>query len=187
MIVSTRRTEETAVTEPASWPGELSPADLDVLAAPGGSVAAALAWVEMVLDGRIADSWPATGPRFRLHLTRHWAWRHRFRLHDAGHDPLKVAAGLADDGPGHRLWPAFARSQQPPDAGPTGSPGWVSAGPPEPLAPDLEVVRLMAAECAGTGRVVSPLTLVLRFGPGGWLVEGHGRTPAPEPGWPPSQ
>ena len=171
--------------ERSGW-RELSPADLDAVAGAGGSVAAALAWVEMVLDGRIAESWPVTGPGFRLHLARHWAWNHRFALHDAGEDPLEAATGLADRGPAHRLWPAFARSQAPPDRPGTGHAGWVCAAPPEPVGPDLEVVRLAAAECAGTGRTVPPLTLVLRLGPGGWLVEGHGRAPA-QPRWPPCQ
>jgi len=173
------------VDEAGSW-GELSPADIDVVAEPAGSVAAALIWLELVLDGRIAESWASTGPRFRLHLARHWAWNHRFRLHDAGTDPLEVAAGLARDGPAHRLWPAFARSQLPPDVDTTRSGGWVAAGPPEPVGPDLEVVRLVAAECAGSDRAAPPLTLVLVLGTGGWQVEGHGRTPA-QPRWPPRQ
>src|SRR5437763_13123303 len=127
--------------ETVGWPGELSPADVDVVGEPGGSVAAALAWLELVLEGRIAESWPLTNFRFRLHLTRHWAWNHRFRLHDAGHDPLEVATGLAYDGPDHRLWAAFARSQQRPDAGPAPPGGWVSAARPAPGGPALEVVR----------------------------------------------
>jgi hypothetical protein len=192
------------VTEASGWPGELTPADVDVVAEPAGSVAAALAWAELVLDGRIAESWAATGPAFRRHLARHWAWNHRFALHSAGFDPLEVADGLADAGPVHPLWPAFARSQQVPDAGLTDAPGraadgdgaaaadrrrlpgWVAAGPPEPVGPDLEVVRLAAAECAGRDRVGPPLTLVLRFTSSGWQVEGHGHAPAP-PGWPPGR
>jgi hypothetical protein len=172
------------MSEPVGWPGELSPADMEVVAEPGGPVAAALAWVEMVLDGRIAESWPATGFCFRLHLTRHWAWNHRVPLRDAGHDPLEVATELADAGPTHRLWPAFARSQRAPDFGPARGAGWVAAGPPEPVGPDLEVVRLAAAQCAGTDRVAPPITLVLRLTTRGWRVEGHGRVPAPS-AWPP--
>ncbi len=173
------------MTEPSGWPGELTPADLDLVAEPTGSVAAALAWAELVLDGRIAESWPGTGPAFRRHLTRHWAWNHRFALHSAGRDPLEVANGLADSGPEHPLWPVFARSQQMPDTGGRRRlPGWVAAGPPEPAGPDLEVVHLAAAECAGHERVVPPLTLVLRLTPRGWQVEGHGCTPAPAR-WPP--
>jgi hypothetical protein len=177
---------EAVVSETADWPGELSPADLDLVAEPAGSVAAALAWVEMVLDGRISESWPWTGPGFRLHLTRHWAWNHRFQLHEAGHDPMEVATGLADDGFVHPLWPAFARSQQRLDLESARNASWVAAAAPEPVGPDLEVVRLAAAECAGTDRAVPPLTLVLRLGPTGWQVEGHGRAPA-LPRWPPRQ
>lgn len=190
------------MTEASGWPGEVTPADLDVVAEPAGSVAAALAWAELVLEGRIAESWPATGPAFRRHLTRHWAWNHRVALHQAGRDPLAVADGLAGSGPDHPLWPAFARSQQAPDAGRRRAaglgddgdgaavagrrsvPGWIAAGPPEPVGPDLEVVRLAAAECAGHDRAVPPLTLVLRFTPQGWQVEGHGTSPAPSR-WPP--
>jgi len=174
------------VTEGSGWPGELTPADLDVVAEPAGSVAAALAWAELVLEGRIAESWPVTGAAFRRHLTRHWAWNHRFALHQAGRDPLAVADGLADSGPRHPLWPAFARSQQTGDVGRRRLPGWIAAGPPEPVGPDLEVVRLAAAECAGRDRAGPPLTLVLRFTPQGWRVEGHGTSPAPSR-WPPGR
>jgi hypothetical protein len=174
------------VTEASSWPGELTPADVDVVSEPAGSVAAALSWAELVLDGRIAESWPGTGPAFRRHLTRHWAWNHRAALHQAGHDPLDVADGLARTGPGHQLWPAFARSQRAPDSGRRPAPGWVAAGPPEPVGPDLEVVRLAPAECAGHDRTVPPLTLILRFTARRWQVEGHGSAPAPS-GWPPGR
>jgi|GEM_PF-2717688 len=192
------------MTDASGWPGDLTPADVDVVAGPAGSVAAALAWVELVLEGRIAESWAMTGPAFRRHLTRHWAWNHRFALDAAGHDPLAVADGLADSGPDHPLWPAFARSQRAPDSGPTGTagraddgdeaavagrrhaPGWVAAGRPEPVAPDVEVVRLAAAEGIGRGRAVPPLTLVLRFTASGWQVEGHGCVPAPSR-WPPGR
>jgi hypothetical protein len=173
------------VTEASGWPGDLTPADLDVVAEPAGSVATALAWAELVLDGRIAESWPATGPAFRRHLTGHWAWNYRFALHRAGHDALAVAVGLADAGPGHPLWPAFARSQRPPDVRrEAGTLAWVAAGPPEPVGPDLEVVRLAPAECAGRDRPAPALTLLLRFGPEGWQVEGHGCAPPPTR-WPP--
>jgi hypothetical protein len=148
-------------------------------------VTAALAWAELVLDGRLAESWSATGPAFRRHLTRHWAWNHRFALDAAGRDPLTVADGLADSGPDHPLWPAFARSQRA-SGRRHAAPGWVAAGPPEPIAPDLEVVRLTAAECIGHDRAVPPLTLVLRFSPEGWQVEGHGVAPAPSR-WPPGR
>jgi len=175
------------VTEASGWPGELTPADLDVVAEPAGSMATALRWVDLVLDGRIAESWAVTGPAFRRHLTGHWAWNHRAALHRAGHDPLEVADGLADAGPGHPLWPAFARSQRAPDARrQAGTHGWVAAAPPEPVGPDLEVVRLAPADCAGRGRAVPPLTLILRFTPGGWQVEGHGSVPAPAR-WPPGR
>src|SRR5258705_11856799 len=99
----------------------------------------------MVLDGRIAESWPVTGPGFRLHLARHWAWNHRFALHDAGEDPLEAATGQADHGPAHRLWPAFARSQAPPYPPGTVHACYVPAHPPDTVAPDLTCVRLPAA------------------------------------------
>ena len=51
------------------------------------------------------------------------------------------------------------------------------------FGPDLEVVQLLAAEAAAAGRSGPALTLVLWLGPEGWLVEGHGRTPA-RPQWP---
>jgi len=169
------------------WRLELSPADLCTQYTPDGSVASALTWAEMVADGRLAEAWPRTGPLFRLTLTRHWCWRNRAALHRDGHDPALVAAALADDGPAHVLWPMFARSQRPPGAGDataTGMARWVAAGPPEPIGPDLEVVELLAAESAMASRPTPALTLLLRLGPAGWLVDGHGRSPV-QPGWPP--
>ena len=151
---------------------------------PNGPIAAAVDWVEKLLDGRIADAWPGTSPLFRLALARHWCWRNRAALQDAGYDPPLVAAALADEGPLHPIWPAFARSQQPPGSAGDGPARWVPAGPPEPVGPDLEVVQLVRSELAGTGHHCPPLTLLLRLGPTGWLVAGHGRTPV-QPGWPP--
>src|SRR5438270_3833808 len=148
------------------WRLELSPADLDAHRAPDGSVAAALAWAQMVLDGRLADAWASTSSLFRLALTRHWCWRNRAALHGDGHDPLLLAAALADDGPAHPLWPAFSRSQRPPEsARRDGEPRWVAAGPPEPVGPDLEVVQLLPEEIAGRDHHAPPLTLLVRLGP----------------------
>src|SRR3954452_8034412 len=102
-------------SQPA-WRPELSPADLDAHYARNGPIALALEWVEMVLEGRLGDAWPSTTSSFRLALTRHWCWQHRAALHGNGHDPLLVAAALADEGPAHPLWPAFARSQRSPES-----------------------------------------------------------------------
>jgi hypothetical protein len=167
------------------WRPEFSPADVDAHYGPNGPVASALAWVEMVLDGRLADAWPSTSAIFRLALTRHWCWRNRAALHSQGHDPLLVAAALADDGPAHPLWPAFDRSQKPPESAVRDAETrWIAAGPPEPVGPDLEVVELVPAKTAGRGHHAPPLTLLVRLSPRGWLVAGHGRSPT-QPGWPP--
>jgi len=153
-----------------------------------GAIAAALAWLGKVLDGRLGEAWVSTSPPFRLALTRYWCWNRRFVLHRAGHDPLEIAAALADDdGPAHALWSAFASGQRLPDsAGPVPWSRWVAAGPPEPIGPDCEVVELVLADTVGTDHRCPPLTLLLRLSPSGWQVAGHGRVPA-KVGWPPSQ
>ena len=148
----------------SDWRLDLCPADLAAHYGPDGPVATALRWAEAVVDGRLAEAWPTTASLFRLALTRRWCWWRRGRLHADGHDPLLIAAALADDD------------------GPAGR--WVAAGPPEPVGPDLEVVELLPAETAGTGHHAPPLTLLLRMGPSGWLVAGHGRLPL-RAGWPP--
>jgi len=162
-------------------PGSLA----DAHYAATGPVAAALRWVALVLDGRLGAAWSGTSSLFRLALTRHWCWQHRAALAREGHDPPLVAAALADEGPTHPLWPAFARSQRPPKPegeGPTNR--WMAAGPSEPVGPDLEVVQLVSEETVGTDHNAPPLTLLLRLSPTGWLVAGHGRTPV-QAGWPP--
>ena len=168
------------------WHLNSSPAELGGSEGPGGPVGAALTWVELVLDGRLDEAWPLTGALFRLALTRHWCWCDRAVLHSRGHDPVVVAAVLADDdGPADPLWPAFARSQRPPESAVQGrETRWVAAGPPEPVGPDLEVVQLTPAALAGRDHHAPPLTLLMRLGPAGWLVAGRGRTPV-QPGWPP--
>jgi hypothetical protein len=162
-----------------TWPGET-----EVHAAPGGAVEAALAWMELLRAGRLADAWLRMDNPFRLYLARYWCWRHRFTLSDAGYEPFDVATGLADDGPVHPVWPAFARSQTP-DVSPEQvlAGGWLAAGPPEPAGPDLEIVRLSPAD-RELGGDDPPFTLVLCFGSSGWLVAGHGESPA-RPHWPP--
>jgi hypothetical protein len=160
------------------WPGEL-----EVHAAPDGPVEAALVWMELLRAGRLAEAWLRMDNRFRLYLARYWCWRHRSTISDSGYEPFDVATGLADDGPEHPLWPAFARSQTP-DVGPEHdlAEGWLAAGPPEPAGPDLEIVRLTPANRALGDH--PPFTLVLCLGSSGWLVAGHGETPA-RPRWPP--
>ena len=163
---------------------EISPAVVDTHYAPNGSVAAALTWVELVLDGRLGAAWSRTSSLFRLSLARHWCWQQRAALAGDGHDPPLGAAARADEGPSHPLWPHFARSQRPPDSAGGRRTRWVAAGPPELVGPDLEVVQLVSEETAGTGHHAPPLTLLLRLSPAGWLVAGHGRTPV-QSGWPP--
>ena len=175
------------MTAEPPWRIELSPAAVEVHYPPDGSIVSAIAWVERIVDGRLADAWNSTGPLFRLALARYWCWNRRFGLQRAGHDPLEMAAALADDdGPDHPLWPAFATAQRPLESpGPAG-PGWVAAGPPEPIGPDLEVVELVSAATAGAGRRSPSLTLLLRYSGRGWQVVGHGRVPV-KVGWPPRQ
>jgi hypothetical protein len=170
------------------WRLEFPPGAVDSHYTSDGSIVAALAWLEKVLDGRLADAWVSTGALFRLALTRYWCWKERFELHEAGHDPLEIAAVLADDsGPAHPLWPAFtSRQRLPESAGVAARSVWVAAGPPEPVGPDLEVVELLLADTLGTGHRCPPLTLLLRLGPADWQVAGHGRAPA-RVGWPPCQ
>lgn len=164
---------------------ELSASVAEAHYASNGAVTAARRWVELVLDGRLGEAWAGTSSLFRLALTRHWCWQHRAALAGEGQDPPLVAAALADEGPTHPLWAAFARSQRPPESGgERGTTGWVPAGPPEPVGPDLEVVQLVADETVGTDHHAPPLTLLLRLTPDGWLVAGHGRTPV-QAGWPP--
>jgi hypothetical protein len=177
----------TIVESGSDWRLDLCPADVAAHYAADGPVAAAVLWAGRVADGRLAEAWPATASLFRLALTRRWCWWRRDRLTADGHDPVLVAAALADDdGPAHPLWPAFARSQQPPEPPRPGGAGgrWVAAGPPEPVGPDLEVVELLPAETAGTDHHGPPLTLLLRMSRAGWLVAGHGRVPL-RAGWPP--
>jgi hypothetical protein len=170
------------------WRLEFSSGGIDAHCAPDGPIAAALDWLEKVVEGRLDDAWFSTSALFRLALTRYWCWQQRFVLHQAGHDPVGIAADLAEgDGPMHPLWPAFARSQQlPGSAGPVARGGWVAVGPPEPIGPDLEVVELVLADTIGTDHRCPPLTLQVRLSLTGWQVAGHGRVPM-KVGWPPCQ
>jgi hypothetical protein len=83
------------------------------------------------------------------------------------------------------LWPAFARRQAVPGAADASPAGWIAAGPPDPVGPDLEVVRLSRAETVGRDHPAPAFTLVLQLGPDGWLVAGLGRSPA-DVSWPPT-
>lgn len=63
----------------------------------------------------------------------------------------------------------------------------MTVGPPEPIGPDLEVVRLACGDTAATDQYPGPaLVLTLQLNPTGWLIAGHGRSPV-RPGWPPCQ
>src|SRR5216683_7127032 len=106
-----------------------------------GAVGAAVAWMECLRTDRLADVWIRMDVPFRLFLSRHWCWQQRFALSDVGYEAFDLATRLAEDGPAHRVWAAFARGHAPEVRLEHRLPrGWVPAAPPEPVGPDLELV-----------------------------------------------
>ncbi len=151
---------------------------------PGTPQAAAVGWVEAVLDrGDLLAAWPETDPVLRLVLAQDWVWTNR---HDPAighdHDWDEIARGLASIPPESPHWGRFAadlvatwrrawKGFEPR--------GWYVAPTPEVIGLDLEMVSFIERPSALTRR------FAMRHTDGGWLVASVDGDLQYEPGWPP--
>ena len=158
----------------------------------GTPQAAALAWVEAVMDaGDLARAWPRTDPTLRLVLVQEWLWQHRddpavvaATGRGPGNRPAPAAAGdgddsrdgaagldalaaaLAQDLPHHPLWERFAA-----DRVATwrrvwrgfGSESWVTRAQPEVVDLDVELVTFVEWAAAATPGGPAPVPFARRF------------------------
>ncbi len=53
------------------------PEELQAHYGPDGPVAAAVAWLEIVISSDLMDVWPRTDPQLRLVLAQAWLWANR--------------------------------------------------------------------------------------------------------------
>jgi hypothetical protein len=166
---------------------------------PGTPQAAAVAWVEAVMDrGDLSQAWPLTDPTLRLVLAQDWVWNHR---HDPaighGRDWDTIARGLAQYPPQHQLWDRFAGEVvglwQRIWKGFSAS-RWRVWEQPEVLGLDLEMVTFVepnpASEAGDLGSQPGRGSLARRFAmrhtDDGWRVAGVNGDQLFEPGWPPA-
>ena len=168
---------------------------------PGTPQAAALAWVEAVMDrADLARAWELTDPTLRLVLAQDWVWNHRHDLAAAdgrggevdsrGWDEL--ARGLASSPPEHGLWDRFAADtigtwQQIWKGFSTRT--WRISDQPEVLGLDLEMVTFV--EASGNGEPQPRrFALARRFAmvhtDSRWVVASINGDQLFRPGWPPS-
>ena len=168
--------------------------------APGTPQAAAVAWVEAVMDrGDVAAAWELTDPTLRLVLAQDWVWSRRHELVPPGGGPEvddeawdDIARGLARSPSEHALWDRFAAEtlalwrQIWKGFSPR---TWKVSDQPEVLGLDLEMVTFVET----TGEAESPgrrFALARRFAmvhtESGWLVASVNGDKLFRPGWPPT-
>lgn len=162
---------------------------------PDSPQAAAVAWVEAVMDrGDLRAAWAMTDPTLRLVLAQEWVWSNR-------HTPLlgyrtdwrDVAEGLASSPSEHPLWERFAadriREWHTVWKG-FGARTWMALDRAEVVGVDLEIVSFVEPGAASThgrgGRMAFARRLLLRHTGTGWLVAGLDGARLFRPGWPPS-
>jgi hypothetical protein len=139
-----------------------------------------------------ARAWSYTDEVLRLAHVQAWLWPAREALEISAEGLDEVAAELCSEGPTHPLWDDFAeialytyhQTWQEFDLS-----RWSVPGPPNPVAPDLEVV-LYVRQAENPVIVTDPGLVVarpflMRFTGARWLVAHAGSAHLPVPGWPP--
>ncbi len=151
---------------------------------PGTAQAAAVAWLQAVLDrGDLLAAWAACDPVLRLVLAQDWVWTNRH--HPAiGHerDWDEIAQGLAANPPESELWRRFATDlvgtwQQTWKGFDTRR--WQVAPAPEVVDLDVEMVSFTERPTGFTRR------FAMRHTGAGWVMASVDGDLRYEPGWPP--
>lgn len=161
---------------------------------PGGPVAAAFQWLELVLvAGDFRAAWERMDANLRLCRAQAWLWNNRTHPLFAPLDPLEQIAPLLVDGGPPALWDDFAAVELEQLQA-----AWMSkyerelgaASRPRPIGVDLEIVVLIPTDGTvtrfeTTTLVDDALEFIVRNVEGRWLIAAYGDQ-LPEPGWPPS-
>jgi len=161
---------------------------------------AALAWVQMIRDGRFGQAWGAMTEDFRLVCVQDWIVNNPAVMSDPAVTGTRdeLAAELAASAPTHPLWVHAGRVSERAVRSATvdvvGGRELGAASRPRPMGPELELIRLIpldqldvdehGAHVWRPGQAVEGLSVLLQHGPDGWLVAGAGGW-LPRPGWPP--
>ncbi|MCA1691460.1 MAG: hypothetical protein ABR540_10000 [Acidimicrobiales bacterium] len=165
---------------------------------PGTPQAAALEWVEAVMERRdLAAAWPLTDATLRLVLAQDWVWNHRHDL-EAGsdHEWDAIGRGLAECPSTHALWERFAQDTvthwQTIWKGFTPR-TWSVSEAPEVLDLDWEMVTFVETGEPGAQADAVPATVTAftrRFAmlhtDDGWRVASINGHQMFRPGWPPT-
>lgn len=175
--------------------------DLDLAAFGTASAAtAALAWVQAIRQDRFESVWAAMTDDFRLVCVQDWIMSNPSVMSapQVAGTRDELAAELAGVSPTHPLWVYAKRVSERTVRSATtdvvGDRELGSASRPRPIAPDLELIRLIPLDQLDVdedgvhlwqpGQAVENVTLLLQQSPDGWRVAGAGDR-LPRPGWPP--
>ncbi|GAB2963483.1 hypothetical protein [Amycolatopsis acidiphila] len=147
-------------------------------------------------DGGLLRAWPLVDPTLRICLAQLWVHANRGPITRLDFDFEEVAAALAKEGPGHRLWSNFETVtvralRKTVYAGIGDNPeNWGIASAPRLI--DVETKLLYVHDVSklpgavwesDTYSIVVPM--VMRLTDGEWRVLNVGSDVVPEPGWPP--
>jgi hypothetical protein len=180
-----------------NWEAEVTdqqtPEELAAHYGHGGPVEMANAYMYGILElGDYAAVWPLCDDNLRLVAAQSWLWANREHPVVARYDRDAAAAGLANDGPAHPLWEAFAVTTLDEHREAWAGVNLTTIGAasrPRPIGTDLEL--LIFLDTGGEAIVVQEPTLIdnailfiMRSTPTGWRVAAIGDR-LYEPGWPP--
>lgn len=141
------------------------------------------------IDHDMREAWLCTDPLMRRCWVQAWAYPLLAELRGDGYDPEAVVEALIQDEPTHELWKPFACTQLKGATLPVDVETWGIKVNPEPVALDVELLRLLPKPASGViepGERYVSQPLLMRFEEGeGWRLLNFVRETLPTPGWPP--
>ncbi|MGV9275962.1 hypothetical protein [Streptomyces griseosporeus] len=169
---------------------DLDPEEAALYAAQAPVMEAAFAFADAYwVKHDMRETWAATHPTLRRCWAQSWMMPLLARMRADGFDRDEVAEAFVEDEVEHVLWEPFARKQIEHATLPVDWETWGVKVNPEPIAPDIALVRLLPVPQGGVlraGETYASVPLLLQYEDGpGWRLLNFTSENVPTPGWPP--
>jgi hypothetical protein len=162
------------------------PFEAQAAVAQGAWAFAGAFWVDRDMDA----AWLRVDPLLRRCWAQAWLMPLLEQARSDGFDPDEIVESFATSEPDHPLWETFARTQERHANLPVSRDTWGMKVNPEPVAPDVELVRFLPKPDSGViapGETYASVPLLMRYEAGaGWRLLNFTSENIPTPGWPPA-